>query len=304
MGTVSNFRVEPVTVKMQSQETTQVDFLADAAGSLNSKYFKIYTGAGALYYVWFNINSAGVDPAPAGGTGISVAGATNATAATLAAAAVTAIDAIAGFHAKAHPTTSGSIVIMAAAAGATTVSSDGSAATSFTFTQLKAGSDYDLGFTDGAIAIEYDDQVVDVGAHQLGSTIATSIRTGKKINDITVTLKEPSIANIKEVLKKSSTLTTPSGGTATAAWGDDSALQFTQVLGLAEKLVMHPVALSSSDRSRDVAHWLAYLQPVSVNFSGEEPEMIECVFKIYPDYTKTSTAQFQVYGDHLQNWLR
>lgn len=66
--------------------------VADSAGSLNSTYWIFYS-AGNLYgyYVWYNINSAGVDPAPAGLIGIQVAGATSVTANNLAAATRTAI---------------------------------------------------------------------------------------------------------------------------------------------------------------------------------------------------------------------
>lgn len=302
MGTVSNFRLEPVSVKMQSQETTQVDCVADVSSALDGKYFKLYTGAGTGYYAWLDIASA-ADPAPAGFTAIPVVVASNASAATIAAAMVTAINAVSGFHAKAHPTTSGSFIILNELYGATTATVDGAAATGFTFTQLRAGSDYDLGYTDGNIELTFDDQLVDVMAHQEGSTVLTGIRSGKNIDELAVTLKECSVANIKEILKKSATLTTPTGGSSTAAWGD-SALQFTQVLGLCEKLVLHPVALSSSDRSRDVALWSAYLKPGTITFSGEEPWAAACTFKFFPDKTKEKSSEFLVYGDHLQNWLR
>ncbi len=65
---------------------------ADVTGSKNSTYWTFYT-AGNLrgYYVWYNINAAGVDPAVTGLTGIEVAGATSASAATLATATIAAI---------------------------------------------------------------------------------------------------------------------------------------------------------------------------------------------------------------------
>lgn len=79
------------TSSLGIQDITQV---ADSAGSLNSTYWIFYTAGNTNgYYVWYNINSAGVDPAPANLTGIAVAGATNATANTLATAARAAITA-------------------------------------------------------------------------------------------------------------------------------------------------------------------------------------------------------------------
>lgn len=72
-------------------EKTDITFAADSGGSLNSKYFTFQDQSGAyLYYLWFSINNAGVDPKPAGRIGIKISGATGATAATLATAAVTA----------------------------------------------------------------------------------------------------------------------------------------------------------------------------------------------------------------------
>ena len=80
-------------------EVSTVTFVADVAGSLNNKYFSLYSASNATrHYVWFNINAAGADPAPSGyDNGIEVAGATGASAATLASAANTAIDAEADF---------------------------------------------------------------------------------------------------------------------------------------------------------------------------------------------------------------
>lgn len=76
------------------RETSNITYAADSSGSLNSKFFTFQEQSGInKYYVWFNINSAGVDPAVAGAVGIEVAGATGASAATLATATVTAANA-------------------------------------------------------------------------------------------------------------------------------------------------------------------------------------------------------------------
>lgn len=74
-------------------ETADITTVADVAGSLNSKYWLLNGADGTNWYIWYNINSAGVDPAVAGRTGISVAGATGASANTLASATKTALSA-------------------------------------------------------------------------------------------------------------------------------------------------------------------------------------------------------------------
>ena len=84
-----NFYANP-TIAAHSAQT--VALVADFGGSLNSTYFLLNSANNTnKYYVWFNINSAGIDPLVAGRTAIPVAGATNANAATLGAAMATAI---------------------------------------------------------------------------------------------------------------------------------------------------------------------------------------------------------------------
>lgn len=69
--------------------------VADSSGSLNNKYFYLNSANGTTgYYVWFNVNSAGTDPAIAGKTGIAVAIATGATAGTVGSTMATAIAAV------------------------------------------------------------------------------------------------------------------------------------------------------------------------------------------------------------------
>ncbi len=106
---------------------------ADVAGSLNSTYFTLFDEQGNGYYVWFNINSAGVDPAVAGKTGIQVAGATGATAATLGAAAKPLIAAANSGKSFSVAGTS-TLTVTNLIKGPFTPAADGTAATSFVFT--------------------------------------------------------------------------------------------------------------------------------------------------------------------------
>lgn len=131
---------QPSTVA-PTAEVQNVATVADVSGSLNSTFWTFYTAGNANgYYVWYNINSAGVDPAPAGLTGIAVTGATNATANTLAASTRTAVAAA----------VSGSLVTVSGATnnvgltnvqyGACTAAADGTATTGFTFTASATGT--------------------------------------------------------------------------------------------------------------------------------------------------------------------
>lgn len=84
-------------------ETFTVTTVADVSGSLNNKYFLFETlsaaGVKTLRYLWLNVNSLGVDPAPAGRTGHVVALATNATANQVASAIQAVLAAVTGLGA-------------------------------------------------------------------------------------------------------------------------------------------------------------------------------------------------------------
>ncbi len=115
---------------------------ADTAGSKNSTWWKFYSAGDAYgYYVWYNINSAGVDPAPAGLTGIAVAGATGATAATLATATIAAIVASpAASYVTASAGASGHLILTNLQYGALTAAANGTASYGASFSVTQAGS--------------------------------------------------------------------------------------------------------------------------------------------------------------------
>ncbi len=115
-----------------------IDFLSDSAGSLNSKYFLVQstnalTNATKLFYIWFNINSAGVDPAIAGRTAIPITGATGVSANTLVTSCKTALDALTNDFATSTASTS-HLTIAQANPGVPGAAADGAAtSTGFTF---------------------------------------------------------------------------------------------------------------------------------------------------------------------------
>ena len=61
-----------------SYHESTIQIVSDSGGSLNNTYFFIYEGrSGRKFHVWYNVNGAGVDPAPSNSTGIEVAIDTN-----------------------------------------------------------------------------------------------------------------------------------------------------------------------------------------------------------------------------------
>jgi hypothetical protein len=159
-----------------------------------------------------------------------------------------------------------------------------------------------LGFCDGDIEVTFEEQMVDVTAHQEGTNVLSALRTGKSA-EISLTMKETSVGMLQTIFNNSQASGyTPSGAGASAviAWGGNR--DFSSVLAQAQKLVLHPVVLGATDYSRDLAFWLAYPMPESVVFSGENPMTVAVTFKIFPDSTKASVARLGVYGNHTQDF--
>ncbi len=125
-----------------TNEITNITFAADTTGNKNSTYFTFGSAEdNHLYYVWFNINSAGVDPAPTGRTGIAVAGATNASAATLATAAIAAVNAsAAASYLTASAGASGHMILTTLQYGDETNAANGTASPGFTYSVTQAGA--------------------------------------------------------------------------------------------------------------------------------------------------------------------
>lgn len=130
------------TVTVSDPAVAQIETVttvADSSGSLNSTWFHLYSAHDAThYYVWYNVNSAGVDPAVSGATGVEVDLATGATAAQVATATALAIDALAAFVSTAL---SAVVTVTNASTGLSTTPSNGTASPGFSYSILTPGQD-------------------------------------------------------------------------------------------------------------------------------------------------------------------
>jgi hypothetical protein len=129
-----------VNVGEGTKEVTSVTCVADSSGSLNSKFFRISSAYDRVkYYVWYDVNSAGVDPAAAnsGRIGVKVSIATNATATQVATATAAALDALADFVSS---SASAVVTVTNAKGGPATDAADGTAATGFTISVTTQGA--------------------------------------------------------------------------------------------------------------------------------------------------------------------
>lgn len=292
--TTTNIRIEPADVSWQVEEAWCVDTVADVSSSLNNKYFKLGKAGQSTYshYVWFNVGGAGVDPAPAGLTGITVAIAVNATASTIATAIQVAVDANADFEATVD---SNHVTIYAAVAGESAGVTDFN--TDFVFTQSAEGGDFDLGLLDGDIEVSMEETLFEVTAHQTGTSKIADLRQGVS-SEVSLVLKESDKAKYKEIFTAAGGTDTPSGGTEVFGWGISR--QGSNTIVQARRLVLHPVRLSDSDYAEDLCFWKAYPMPESITYSGENPKLLSIKFKCYLDEEKPEAIQLFGIGDWTQ----
>jgi hypothetical protein len=148
-----------------------------------------------------------------------------------------------------------------------------------------------MGFLDGDVEVTVEEQTVDVTAHQEGTNVLSSIRTGKSL-ELALTLKETPSAMVQALFTEGGA----ASGTSAAGWG--SSKDFTHVLSQAGKLVLHPVVNASNNYNEDICAWKAYPMIESFTFSGENPSTIKLTFKVFPDTTRAAGFRLFVVGDH------
>lgn len=289
--TSSNIKLEPCDVFLGKRHEGTATFVADSGGSLNNKYFTVLIN-GVSHYVWFNINAAGVDPAPAGMTELAeVAAATGATAATLATGAAAAINAAAlGVTASAA---SGLLTIKHLAIGLGTI---GAGNSGFTVAQTATGEKTDLGAT-SEIAVALEVAVAEITASQLGTQKLDEIFTGANAT-VSMSLMEMTVAKWAKIVGGfTGSNFTPAGGDEITGYGEFK--NFKNASAYAMELVLKPTG--STDDLRNLHFWKAYPIPSSINFSGEEPQVMEVEFRCLRDETKDTKINLFAFGNAAQD---
>lgn len=298
----ANIKIQGVNVEWSQQQTECITAVADVAGNLDATYFENDT-----HYIWMSEGGVGIDPAVSGKTGIEVTYATNDSAVTIAAAIVSAVNAAgAGFHAGLQPNSAGlkvNVVIRQDAFGAVTAFADGAASTSFTFATERAGSSLSLGFLEGSVEPGLSEDIVDIQTLQTGTQIINSLRSGRNVDAISVTMLERDVAKLKEIIGAGGHTFTPSGGTEVVSWGSEDTKNFTSILNESRSLRLHPNNLVDSDRTEDWLFWRAYPNLNAVVFSGDAAATIQVEFIVRPDGLNDSKARLFVQGDWQQNFL-
>jgi hypothetical protein len=297
-SSVANIRIEPVDVTWKEYEQECWEFEGATASGLGGKYVVLYSAAGVGYYAWFDENNTDTDPAPGGGlTEIEVDYAASATPAAIATAFGAAVGAVAGFDATVDGT---HVNTIRTAFGACTDSTLGNVGALVELSKEADGKDVYLGLLEGDVSVSFEEATLELTAHQTGTSVRADLRQGVNAT-VSLTLKESDNALRKDMFTGSA------GGAVTGAtsevfgWG--TLKQGLSTIVDAGKLVMHPVALASSDKSRDLCFWKSYPLISTLTFSGENPEVMEIEFKCYIDDAKAEGINLFAFGDWSQAGL-
>ena len=274
-----------------------------AASALDAKYFTIDApasdgGSSNLYYVWFNLDAGSVDPAPAGRTAIEVAVTTGETTTQVASALQAAMEAEADFRAKLSSSDVNAVIIDTEFGGSVD-NAPADVDTTFTFLLQKSGLGGSLGRTSGGIEVSMESNSVQINSDQTGALVLDDIITGQTV-EATMSLLEMTPERWETIVGSVTGDTyTPSGGTQVVGFGESRL--YSSLFDLGGRLVMHPTRLAASDKSYDITFPLSAPKPSSINFSGEEPQLMEVTFTALLDSDTNTAVNLMVFGDSSQD---
>jgi len=199
---VSNIKVKPQYVYFgeDQAQVEEIICVADVSSSLNNKYFVFHDSAGAKHYAWFDVGSAGTNPAPAGSwTAHEVNISANATASAVATALQGVLTAVTGFDASVDDYT---VTLTHSAVGYAQPARDIN--TGFAFEVVTMGmEEEEVGCLDGDIEVSgFTQQKLEITCHHSGSTVLDERITGYDKLEVSLVLKETTKEKIKGVFTK------------------------------------------------------------------------------------------------------
>lgn len=273
-----------------------------AATALDGNYFLIDAPASAggsvtEFYVWFDLDAVSTDPAPAGKTAIEVDVVTGDLASDVASKLQIALEAQGLLRAKLDSVDNTIVIIDSEYIGKiTTAAAD--VDTTFTFEQNVIGVGGDLGKTSGGVSIAMESTSVQILSDQTGQLPLDEFTTGNTV-EVTMSLLEMTPERWETVVGSVTGDTfTPSGGTQLVGYGDSRL--YSSLLDLGGELVLHPSRFDASDRTRNITMWKSSPKPASINFSGEEPQVMEITFTGLLNNEVESAINLFAFGDNEQ----
>ena len=176
---------------------------------------------------------------------------------------------------------------------------DGAVPTGFDLHVDAVGIGGDLGGTEGAIEMSMTTDSLDVSVNQSGTTLIDKFINGQNAS-ISCTLAEMTEENWSLVVGKGlGNEFTPAAGTKVVGYGlADIGRSYFDLGG---KLILHPVALPDTDRSRDITFWNTVADPESINFDSQAQQGMSVTFNALPDETIRGEVNLFAFGDTSQD---
>lgn len=293
-ASANNVKITPIDATWEIEEQVCLEFADLVAASLNNTYFNIYD-ENTTYYVWYDLDGTGVDPAP-GGTGISVAVATGDLPSAILSATQTAIESATGYTGRVD----GTRLFITLDTTEKVVGNAADVDSGVGVDIVNKGASTYLGLLDGNVEPAFEQQLLDLTAHQFGTSVLAQLVQGNNAT-VSLVLKESTQALYKEIFEAGGDTFTPVAGTELYGWGDSK--QGGNTLVYSRRLVFHPRALPVSDKSQDLTFWLAYPNPDSIVYSGEEFQLLNVTFTTFLDLSKPRAIRRFAFGDSSQSGI-
>lgn len=296
----TSFLLSAANVSWGRRERSCIETVADVAGSLGGKYFHLSaidsSLAEKLYYVWLDTGSS-TDPAPSGRTGIQVVITSGDDEATVASLIQVAIEAETDLRAKIASNDTGAVLVDSELVGKVTASAD--VDSGFTISQTKSGLGGDLGKTQGGVELSMETSTTEITSDQTGSVPLDEVITGYKV-EVTVSLLEMTAERWETVVGSVTGNTfTPAGGTQLVGFGTKRLYQ--SLLELGGELLLHPTRKDASDKSFDITIFKSAPKPTSINFSGEDAQVMEVTFTALVDAEVRNEINIFAFGNSSQD---
>lgn len=156
-----------------------------------------------------------------------------------------------------------------------------------------------LGKTKEAIEVSFESTTIDVTSNQTGSLLLDQFVDSTNAS-LSMALLELTKERFAAILGNGFGDTfTPSGGSELIGFGTSK--QFQSLFALGGQLILHPVALPDSDKSRDVVFWRTNAVPESINYDGTDTQALSVSFNALPVEQINSAVSVYSIGDWTQD---
>jgi hypothetical protein len=149
-------------------------------------------------------------------------------------------------------------------------------------------------FAEGGATLSVEREVLDVTSDQTGALILDSIIRGTNLS-LSATLAEMTEKRWEDLIGRVAGDILEVNGVKLIGWGESKLNQ--SLIALAGKIVLHPIRLPLTDRSRDIMFWKTAPNMNTINFSGSEVQGAEFEFGSYLDANVAKEVNLGVKGD-------